>query len=128
MDSDVNVYSFAVFIDVITISKDTFVLSGNVSSFYPHHTVFSMGALEENLVLPCLSGSRYGSLRWLSTIPQFAGLLGEDSTSSDYSVTYDGNIATLTVHNYTMFSGSLTCYSEEAGLTNESVSVHISDG
>jgi len=73
---DVNVYSVVTFIDVITISKDTFVLSGAVSSSYPHHTVFSKGASEENLVLPCLSGTGYGSLRWLSTIPQFAGVLG----------------------------------------------------
>ena len=83
-----------------------------------------------NLILPCYGASGYGGIRWHSTI---FGYLSEDSASPYYSVQYDGSVATLTVYSYAdpegELSGSFTCYSEEAGLTDKaSVSVHITNG
>ena len=63
-----------------------------------------------------------------------SGLLSASSVSPHYSVQYNGSVSTLTVYSYTdssggESSGSLTCYSEEAGVNDAaSVTVHLDDG
>ena len=59
------------------------------------------------------------------------GYLSEDSSSPHYSVEYSGGVGTLTLYSSASedWRGSLTCYSEEAGLFDAaSVTVHIIDG
>ena len=115
----------------IAISTEKYQRSrGLVSGIFKHNTIFTTATLVTNLILPCYGASGYGGIRWQSTI---FGYLSEYSTSPYYSVQYDGSVATLTVYSLAdperEMSGSFTCYSEEAGLTDKaSVSVHITNG
>lgn len=59
------------------------------------------------------------------------GYLSEDSPSPYYSVEYSGSVGILNLYSYSGvdWRGSLTCYSQEAGISDPaSVTLHIIDG
>ena len=106
-----------------------------MSEQFKNNTVLSQSVSATDLILTCYGAAGYGEVKWRSTIAQFAGDLSEDSASTYYSVQYTGSIATVTVYDYgdpdAGLYGSLTCYSDEAGVADEaSVTIHIqsSDG
>ena len=60
-----------------------------------------------------------------------SGYLSEDSPSPYYSVEYSGSVGIVNLYSYSGvdWRGSLTCYSQEAGISDPaSVTLHIIDG
>lgn len=110
-------------------------MNGVVVSIFKNNTVLTTAALTMGITLPCYGASGYGDLSWKSTLPHMSGYHSTDSVSPHYSLQYNGNVVTLTVHSYSNTatdrdpSGSLTCYSDEAGLdSGVSVTIHIANG
>jgi hypothetical protein len=119
--------------DLIVVSMEQQPRSnGLVAEGFRSNTVLSASALlNTEVTLPCYGALGYGRIRWHSTLLHMPGYLSEGSSSPYYSVEYSGSVGTLTLHSYSggNLRGSLTCYSEEAGLSHPaSVTIHIIDG
>ena len=120
--------------DPIVISTELYIRhNGSVSGGYYNNTIISASALSSrDVILPCYGASGYGDVKWRSTLPYMLGYLDQDSFSPYYSAVYNGSVSILTLYRHgdqSMMSGSLTCYSEEAGLfNNNSVTIHITNG
>ena len=122
-----------IILDLIVVSMEQQPRSnGLVAEGFRSNTVLSSSSLlDTEVTLPCYGALDYGRIRWHSTLLHMPGYLSEGSSSPYYSVEYSGSVGTLTLHSYSggNLRGSLTCYSEEAGLSHPaSVTIHIIDG
>ena len=114
---------------VISTEHDT-LTSGLVTGQLKNNSVLSASSLLDSMLsLSCYGASGYGEIRWSSTLPHMIGTLSEGTHSPHYSADYSGSVGVLSVHISSSASGSLTCYSQEAGLLEAaSVTLHITDG